>query len=242
MDLHMINRRLLIVVAVILIAGCSDDKTTGPEMSDIAAPLVVKVVYPYGPMSKCGNYFAGQAAEYISAATDYLEVFDPPDMAGCVSAGIRADDSVSYSWEIVDITVTMDRKETSAGYHWWIFYDGTDGDIIYNDCKIIEAEQAADESEGWMELYTDFSGNDTTHWEWTKNDDGDITMNMNWFDNDLNTYELEAVFRSGGDGYAQHSRNGTPVWKVTWIKSGSESSGEWFDYISQPNISGTWTY
>jgi len=233
----------ILAILILIIAGCSDsgDDITGPVISDVIAPYPAKAVYPHDPMAQCGNYYAGQAAQHLSVATDCLKFFDAPEFPDRITSLNNPQDTITRIWQIESLTVTLRLNLTIDGYQWDVYLTGTDNGITYDDWKYIYALQTHADSSGMMFLYENNETKDTTTWDWTSNITGNIEMNMSWNDNDFQN-NLETLFRPDYSGYARHSINDSLRWEVTWDNSNSESSGEWTDYMGESTLSGTWSY
>lgn len=240
---------LLGALLAIFAFGCSsdDDKTpTGSDDPVIINPTSIEELNnaPVTALMGSGNEYAASAAGYISMAEGYSGWFTPPSSSIREEAMPRyaAGDSTTYTWTMEDFTVTMSWVERATVYYWVVIIDGTDGEVVFDNFKMLEAEALKDGSSGWMKLFLDPDAPQQVFmsWTWTSITDGDFTMNLTVY-NDDGSVIIEAiiVIHNDGSGYVEFRNEGVLFWRVTWVADGM--SGTW-EYYGDPPTSGTWSY
>ncbi|MCK4607553.1 MAG: hypothetical protein KAU35_09680 [candidate division Zixibacteria bacterium] len=247
----MLYRKLLLVIMGILLVafalGCSDDDdtVTGSNGDDTDTTLVPAVPTamaelnaPVEAMLSSNNTYVGLAAIFIELAKGYSSYFTPPTSAEkSIYPGLAAADSVVYTWTYGGLTMTMIFKETTTHYYWVTIFDGTDGEITYENFKLIEAQETIDGTSGWLKMFDPTEGL-VFEWQWNIDAAGKFTMVLTGIDGSA-TNQVEIVVYPDGSGYVEYTEDGHIFWTVTWNAAGNGGTYAYLD--NGVTISGTWT-
>jgi hypothetical protein len=240
MKLKKLSFLFLIFTVVLFIAACSEDKKTNNDNQFDGPEWNVDPVEIPEHMTQSQDMHAHMAVTYVGLANSfsaYGGLFAPPARALC---SVNRDGEWTYTWSDGLLTVTLNITETSTHYYWKIYFDGTQGNVTYNDFLYIEAEQTIDGNSGSMTLYDPELTELSCFWQW------------NWDANEVFHFTFEVPNEAkilidvnpDGSGFLEYHIYGTAgYWRNLRIEWTAAGTGEWWEYDEAGNIiaNGTWT-
>ena len=161
----------------ILLVSCSSDSTddsgTGPEdehqVPEVSFPSITlhQKVIDAANNGNIGAIQAQLAMEMAQTAAEYYDVVLPPEAAHLLKLNKTDLENWTYSWQIDELTVTLQFEDW--GNIWFLnqYYDGTDGmGITYNHWLRGYFATATDEFMGTLQIYDFGSSEPIIFFKW----------------------------------------------------------------------------
>ena len=132
----------------------------------------------------------------------------------------------------VVMTVTLEVVETAEYYTWSLYFDGTDGEMVYDDVMVYYAQVAIDGSWGSFTFYDVMGdpGDVVFSWDWSTSSEGVFTMTMIGGSGD-DAAKLVFVVNPDGSGTLDFYEWANGGWQLVYaFEWDSAGNGSWIYY------------
>ncbi|NOX38021.1 MAG: hypothetical protein GXO78_10835 [Calditrichaeota bacterium] len=145
----------------------------------------------------------------------------------------------TWTWEVSANNLTIRLVVTvgqDSSKQWALYFDGTDASgNTYNNWKAMEGWISADEKSGTLTLYETNSTNVLVTYEWTIDDQGNVSAEVQTSDG----YRIVAQKNADGSGFLKFYLNNVLRLEIYW---NADRSGNWKAYDENGNLinQGSW--
>ncbi|NOX88735.1 MAG: hypothetical protein GXO77_06895 [Calditrichaeota bacterium] len=232
----------IIIVLSLGIFACSSDKNNpvdqqeeppqGLEISQVEAPA---------KMQNSTDPQANLTVTYLNLLNSfqtYTNLLTPQGQTRKVgdAAGTTDGPPWVYSWTNGTLKITLTINIEDRQYHWKVVYDGSLGEINFDNFVFIEAWSALDGKSGSLVVNDNKTGSKVLEWNWQKDDEDTVTMTFWGYLSDVKIIATQKADLSGSLEYYEGSQL---TFKATWT---SDGSGSWWVYDNGTvSDSGTWS-
>lgn len=213
---------LVVLTAMTLLAGC--DKESNPIDDTPSKKPTAPTLSMSGPNTNSTNQFALQAQSFSQMFNGYAQFFT----AFASLEGEQNGNTWTYTYNFGTITETITVTQQSDGsYTWAVIFNGTDGEVTYNNWKAMEGTSSADSKSGSWKVYTENSTQLEAELAWNTDAQGNETGMLKSYTNGVLNEQLDIVNNIDGSGSMkmyQKKNSSNDLFlniEITWIANGT---------------------
>ncbi|EHO41282.1 hypothetical protein Calab_1664 [Caldithrix abyssi DSM 13497] len=228
----------LVLIGGLVLFSCSEDKKDDGTNATDTPPEGVSITEIEVPpaLLQSTNQYAQMAVgtiNFVNSFKGYVGFFNP-------NVGLQSDTDGPpwvYTWSDGGLTITLTITIEDNQYHWVLTFNGTDGEMQYNNFVMYEAWQNLDGTYGKLVVYDPEYQNISSEWTWVQDDQGVITVTF------INHYDQSKIIVTQNQdlsGTLEVYENNILTMKISWNADGS---GNWWTYDDDGTLtgSGSWT-